>query len=133
MRFDICDDLKAFLVDAGFVTVVERRFPVPIGSWARGYKYKEAGCWNHARLADGLKDFSLRVMTNAGLSYHDTMARLRKVRTAITPLLFLLQHVCIVPNKQLVLLPHHFQQGASSAITLLHPSTKLLFLLSQHS
>jgi hypothetical protein len=126
MRFDICDDLKAFLVDAGFVNVVERRFPVPIGSWARGYKYKEAGCWNHARLSDGLKDFSLRVMTNAGLSYHDTMARLRKVRTAITP-----PH--LLPSSQFC--SHQLQQaaifavtaflmGASFAVTLLHPSHK---------
>jgi hypothetical protein len=70
MHFDIYDDLKTVLVDAGFVNAVERRFPVPIGSRARGYKYKEAGCWNHARLSDGLKDFSLRVLTNAGQFSH---------------------------------------------------------------
>jgi len=61
------------------MNIVEYRFPVPIGSRGRGYKEKEADCRNHARLSDGLKDFSLRVLTNAGQFSHDTMARLRKV------------------------------------------------------
>jgi hypothetical protein len=111
MHFDICDDLKAFLVDAGFVNVVECRFPVPIGSRARGYKYKEADCWNHARLSDGLKDFSLRVLTNAGLFYHDTMTRLRKVWTAIRP-------AHLLASSQFC--SHQLQQAVIFAVTRLH-------------
>jgi hypothetical protein len=38
-------------------------------------------------------------------------------------------HTFASPNKQLFLLPHLFQRAASSAITLLHPSSKQLVLL----
>jgi hypothetical protein len=60
LAFNIAPSLKAWMEEAGFVNVVEKKMRVPIGKWAKDKKMKELGVWNQARLDKGLGDFAER-------------------------------------------------------------------------
>lgn len=51
---------------AGFINVHEEYFKVPIGSWAKGDKLKEAGRVNWQMWTGGLEGFSLFLLTKFG-------------------------------------------------------------------
>lgn len=54
---------KEYLEELGFVDVVERKFPCPIGPWAKGEKNKTLGVWGRANLLQGLGALSMAIMT----------------------------------------------------------------------
>jgi len=64
MRFDVCTDLRGWLVDTGFVNVIERKLCVAIGNWPKDPYQKKLGIWNQARLDKGVRDFTERRMRN---------------------------------------------------------------------
>jgi hypothetical protein len=64
MRFDIEHELKHWLEEAGFVNVVERKYPVAVGNWPRDPQQKTIGIWNQVRLDAGMRDFTERRMRN---------------------------------------------------------------------
>jgi trans-aconitate methyltransferase len=64
MRFDIAEDLKVWLEEAGFVNIIEKRVPVAIGTWPKDRRQKVLGLWNQARLDAGMRDFAERRMRN---------------------------------------------------------------------
>ncbi|KAJ6436997.1 PRO41 protein [Purpureocillium lavendulum] len=60
----IADDGKMPMLarGAGFVTVKESRYKVPIGSWSRDPKMKEIGAYNLAFLDESLEGFALFIL-----------------------------------------------------------------------
>jgi SAM-dependent methyltransferase len=52
-----------WMVDAGFVDVVERHFYWPLNSWPRGKREKLVGLWAQQNIMDGLQAMSLAVFT----------------------------------------------------------------------
>lgn len=64
MRFDVAEDIKGWLEEAGFVNIIERKIPVAIGTWPKDNKQKMLGLWNQARVDAGMRDFAERRMRN---------------------------------------------------------------------
>ncbi|KAF2431682.1 S-adenosyl-L-methionine-dependent methyltransferase [Tothia fuscella] len=56
---------KQYMLDAGFVDVVEVPFVWPQNTWPKDPKLKELGKWNLANSLDGLEGYSMGVMTRA--------------------------------------------------------------------
>ncbi|KAG0646045.1 putative methyltransferase tdiE [Hyphodiscus hymeniophilus] len=54
---------KGYLEEVGFVDVVERKFPCPIGPWARGEKNKILGVWARANMLQSLGGLSMAILT----------------------------------------------------------------------
>lgn len=69
MRFDICDKIKGWMEEAGFVNVTEFRMPWLVGAWSKDKHQREVGQWNQLRLDMGIADFcSRRFHNQMGLS-----------------------------------------------------------------
>ncbi|KAI9845095.1 MAG: hypothetical protein M1837_005099 [Sclerophora amabilis] len=64
MRFDIGQNIRGWMEEAGFVNVHERRMPWTIGGWSNDEHEREIGQWNQVRLDLGVKDFCARRFTN---------------------------------------------------------------------
>ena len=54
---------KGYLEELGFVDVVERRFPCPIGPWAKGEKNKILGVWARANMLQSVGGLSMAILT----------------------------------------------------------------------
>ncbi|ORY63892.1 S-adenosyl-L-methionine-dependent methyltransferase [Pseudomassariella vexata] len=59
---------KKWLIDAGFVDVIEKRLPVPVNPWPRDARLKNLGRYNHAQLYEGMKSGAVKTLPAAGLS-----------------------------------------------------------------
>ena len=56
--------------EAGFVDVVEKKFKLPVGSWAQDKKMKELGRWNLLFLTTGLEGMQLFMLKHVlGVSF----------------------------------------------------------------
>lgn len=64
MRFDICDKIKGWMEEAGFVNVTEFRMPWLVGPWSKDKHQREVGQWNQLRLDLGIADFCSRRFSN---------------------------------------------------------------------
>lgn len=60
----IVDEAKDRMIAAGFVDVVEHRFKVPIGPWAKDHYLKELGRYNRLYWEEGIQGWSLMLLTN---------------------------------------------------------------------
>lgn len=70
MRFDICDKMKGWMEEAGFVNVTEFRMPWLVGPWSKDKHQREVGQWNQLRLDVGIADFCSRRFSNQmGVSF----------------------------------------------------------------
>lgn len=49
---------------AGFEDVVEKRFKVPIGSWAKDSRLKELGKWNWIHWSEGIEGWCMMLLTS---------------------------------------------------------------------
>jgi SAM-dependent methyltransferase len=54
---------KTYLEEIGFVDVVERRFDLPFGPWAKGENNKNLGLWGRANMLQALGALSMAVLT----------------------------------------------------------------------
>jgi hypothetical protein len=59
----IVDEAKAKMIAAGFVDVVERRFKVPIGPWAKDPHLKELGRYNRLHWEEGIEGWAMMLLT----------------------------------------------------------------------
>lgn len=74
MRFDICDKIKGWMEEAGFVNVTEYRMPWLVGAWSKDKHQREVGQWNQLRLDIGIADFCSRRFSNQmGVSLDETL------------------------------------------------------------
>ncbi|ORY64908.1 S-adenosyl-L-methionine-dependent methyltransferase [Pseudomassariella vexata] len=63
---------KQWLEEAGFVDVVENKYPFPIGPWPTNPKFKKLGSYNLTNVHEGFSGISLKVLAAAGLSGPET-------------------------------------------------------------
>jgi hypothetical protein len=59
----IIDEAKAKMIAAGFVDVVERRFKVPIGPWAKDPHLKELGRYKRLHWEEGIEGWAMMLLT----------------------------------------------------------------------
>ncbi|ORY63852.1 S-adenosyl-L-methionine-dependent methyltransferase, partial [Pseudomassariella vexata] len=59
---------KQWFLEAGFVDVEEKCFPIPLNQWPESPKSKEVGRFQHANACDGIPGVSAKVLPLAGLS-----------------------------------------------------------------
>lgn len=64
--FDVWENSRVLLEQAGFVDVVERRFRWPCNAWSKDPKLRQLGQMNQSRIVQSLEGFVLRLFTNAG-------------------------------------------------------------------
>ncbi len=75
---------KAYLEEAGFVDVVERKYTWPVGTWARGRRDKMLGLWYREDLLSGLQGYTMALLTRAlGMLTADVEVLLAGVREDI--------------------------------------------------
>lgn len=60
----IPEEAKDRMIAAGFVDVVERRFTVPIGPWAKDPHLKELGRYNRLYWEEGIQGWTIMLLTN---------------------------------------------------------------------
>jgi len=61
--FRIWDESKAFIKDAGFEEVTEKRYEIPIGGWSSDEKLKEIGQYNRLYWDTGLEGWCTFLLT----------------------------------------------------------------------
>jgi hypothetical protein len=59
----IIDEAKEMMIAAGFVDVVEHRFKVPIGLWAKDPQLKELGQYNRLQWEEGIEGWTMMLLT----------------------------------------------------------------------
>ncbi|KIW87014.1 uncharacterized protein Z519_12311 [Cladophialophora bantiana CBS 173.52] len=73
--------LKQYMEDAGFVDVQEEIYKVPIGTWAKGSKFKELGRYSLVQFLDSVEPFSLALFTRVlGYTVDETKIMIAKVK-----------------------------------------------------
>jgi hypothetical protein len=60
----IPEEAKDRMIAAGFVDVVERRFKVPVGPWAKEPHLKELGHYNRLYWEEGIQGWTIMLLTN---------------------------------------------------------------------
>jgi hypothetical protein len=55
--------LEQWAKDAGFVNVVSKAFPLPMGTWPKDKRLKEIGAFNLISVLDNLEGITLRALT----------------------------------------------------------------------
>jgi hypothetical protein len=61
--FRIADHAKEYLIAAGFVNVVEKKYKIPIGNWSTDPKFKTIGSYNLLFCVQGLEGFALFILS----------------------------------------------------------------------
>ncbi|KAH1508716.1 hypothetical protein KXV70_003640 [Aspergillus fumigatus] len=80
----IIDEAKEMMIAAGFVDVVERRFKVPIGSWAKDPRLKELGLYNRLQWEEGIEGWTMMLLTKfLGWSREEVDLYLMEMRQAL--------------------------------------------------
>jgi hypothetical protein len=59
----IIDEAKGMMIAAGFVDVVEHRFKIPIGSWAKDPRLKVLGLYNRLQWEEGIEGWTMMLLT----------------------------------------------------------------------
>ncbi|EKG20592.1 Methyltransferase type 11 [Macrophomina phaseolina MS6] len=62
-RFDVAEQQKRFLEDAGFVDVRDDVYKVPIGTWPKDLKLKELGRFQREQMVLCVEPFTLALLT----------------------------------------------------------------------
>lgn len=73
----------AWLLEAGFVDVVEKNIPCPGNSWPSDPKFKLVGRWEQNNLLDGLQGVSIKLLKAAGMPDEEIEPFLTEVAKAI--------------------------------------------------
>ena len=82
--FVIRDLMKDYVVQSGFVNVVEKRYKMPIGPWARDKTLKEIGRWHLLETDQGLEGWVMALFTRIlGWSFKEVQVWLARVRQSI--------------------------------------------------
>ncbi|KAF2275345.1 S-adenosyl-L-methionine-dependent methyltransferase [Westerdykella ornata] len=85
--------LEQWVKDAGFVNVVAKVFPLPMGTWPKDARLKEIGAFNLISVLDNLEGVTLRAFTTAhGWSPEEVKVLCAKVRTTIKEKSARIQH-----------------------------------------
>lgn len=72
---------KQYMLDAGFVDVVEVQYIWPQNTWPKDKKMKELGRWHLANSLDGLEGFSMALCTRAhGMTTEEVQLLMMDVR-----------------------------------------------------
>lgn len=72
---------KQYMIDAGFVDVVEVQYIWPQNTWPKDKKLKELGRWHLANSLDGLEGFSMALCTRAhGMTTEEVQLLMMDVR-----------------------------------------------------
>lgn len=72
---------KSFMLEAGFVDVVEVQYIWPQNTWPKDPRLKELGRWNLVNSLDGLEGYSLALLTRVlGMSNDEVQLLLMDVR-----------------------------------------------------
>jgi len=75
---------KSYLIECGFVDVVETQLVWPIGTWPRDKKMKMLGAWCKEDVLSGLQGWSMAVLTRGlGMSPNEVEMLLMEVRNDI--------------------------------------------------
>ena len=61
--FRILDLQRDYLVDAGFTHVIEKKFKMPLGPWAKDAKLKEVGRWHLLECYQGIEGWAIALLT----------------------------------------------------------------------
>ncbi|KAF6834247.1 methyltransferase domain-containing protein [Colletotrichum plurivorum] len=83
------------MIEAGFVDVVERRWPIPIGTWPAKPEMKRLGAYTLAFLEQSIEGFGLFLLKEVlGFTYEEVQVTLLELRAALrnpknTPLYFM--------------------------------------------
>jgi hypothetical protein len=59
----IIDEAKKLMISAGFVDVVERRFKVSIGPWAKDPHLRKLGLYNRLQWEEGIEGWTMMLLT----------------------------------------------------------------------
>lgn len=59
----VVDESAHNMRKAGFIDVTERRFRVPIGTWAKNPHLKELGRYNHLQWSEGIEGWAMMLLT----------------------------------------------------------------------
>ncbi|KUJ08759.1 S-adenosyl-L-methionine-dependent methyltransferase [Mollisia scopiformis] len=54
---------EAWIEEAGFINVVEKKYKMPIGRWPADAKLKEIGMWFRAYFEDGMEGYAMALLT----------------------------------------------------------------------
>lgn len=60
----VVDESAQHMREAGFVDVTERRFRVPIGTWAKDPHLKELGRYNRLQWSEGIEGWAMMLLTS---------------------------------------------------------------------
>ena len=60
---DVSHRFTEWMVEAGFVDVVEVLYKWPLNPWPKGEKEKESGAWTLTNWQDGIQGFTMRLFT----------------------------------------------------------------------
>jgi hypothetical protein len=60
----VVDESAQNMREAGFVDVTERRFRVPIGTWAKDPRLKELGRYNRLQWSEGIEGWAMMLLTS---------------------------------------------------------------------
>ncbi|KAL2819576.1 S-adenosyl-L-methionine-dependent methyltransferase [Aspergillus cavernicola] len=75
----IMDKARDRMINAGFVDVVERKFKVPMGGWARESRLKQLGLFNRLQWEEGIEGWCMFLLTAIlGLTVCSTVVYGRK-------------------------------------------------------
>lgn len=70
----IHEQIKGYLVDAGYVDVVETVHRWPVGGWAKDDYMKKVGEWNLLHWREGIEGWSMALLTRVlNVSHHISM------------------------------------------------------------
>ncbi|KAH1383126.1 hypothetical protein KXW98_009414 [Aspergillus fumigatus] len=80
----IIDEAKEMMIAAGFVDVVERRFKIPIGPWAKDPRLKELGLYNKLQWEEGIEGWTMMLLTKfLGWSREEVELYLMRMRQGL--------------------------------------------------
>jgi hypothetical protein len=70
----IHEQIKGYVVDAGFVDVVETVYRYPVGPWAKDPFIKSVGEWNRIHWQEGIEGWSMALLTRVlNVSFHTSI------------------------------------------------------------
>ncbi|ORY71014.1 S-adenosyl-L-methionine-dependent methyltransferase [Pseudomassariella vexata] len=75
---------KRWLIEAGFVDVVEHKLVWPIGTWPEDPRMKECGKYNATNLQEGARAVGLKMLSAAGLEAEEIEDIVRRVKREAT-------------------------------------------------
>ncbi|KFY44981.1 hypothetical protein V494_01234 [Pseudogymnoascus sp. VKM F-4513 (FW-928)] len=80
----IHEQIKGYMLDAGFLDVVETVYKWPVGPWAEDDYLRQVGEWNRLHWQEGIEGWSMALLTRVlGWSYIEVQAYLGKLRQAL--------------------------------------------------